>query len=301
MPKEVRLSTAMKPMIKYRGGKSKEIPNIMWYVPRFTGRYVEPFLGGGALYFYLEPRQAIINDINSKLINFYKGVRNYYPKLRKELDVVELEYNRNRAEFETLKKKYPNVRVQDKNEINYYKIRDMYNGLLKKEYSDALLYFYINKTAYSGMIRYNSKGEFNVPFGRYVHLNTKEVNMSHSLLLKRTEIYNVDYSKIFEICNSDDFVFLDPPYDCAFSDYGNEEYKDGFDEDSHRRLAQDFANLPCKALMVIGRTQLTEELYGKYVVGEYDKSYAVNIRNRFKSEAKHIIVANYKRLIRHFE
>ena len=63
----------MKPMIKYRGGKTKEIPNIMWYIPRFRGRYVEPFFGDGALFFYLEPREAIINDINEKLIKFYKG------------------------------------------------------------------------------------------------------------------------------------------------------------------------------------------------------------------------------------
>lgn len=130
-------------------------------------------MGGGALYFYLEPRQAIINDINSKLIGFYKGVRNYYPRLRKELDKIELEYTKNRAEFDALKLKFPNERVEDKNEANYYLIRDMYNGLIEKQYSDALLYFYINKTAYSGMIRYNSRGEFNVPYGRYAHLNTR--------------------------------------------------------------------------------------------------------------------------------
>ena len=93
----------MKPMIKYRGGKSKEIPNIMWYVPRFSGRYIEPFFGGGALFFYLEPRQAIINDINTKLIQFYKGVRNKFPLLRKELDTLEDIYTHNRIEFEAAK------------------------------------------------------------------------------------------------------------------------------------------------------------------------------------------------------
>lgn len=86
----------MKPMLKYRGGKSKEIPNIMWHIPRFTGRYVEPFFGGGALYFYLEPREAIVNDINQQLINFYQGVRNDFPRLRKELDEIEALYEINR-------------------------------------------------------------------------------------------------------------------------------------------------------------------------------------------------------------
>ena len=75
----------MKPMIKYRGGKSKEIPYIRRHLPRFTGRYIEPFFGGGALFFFLEPRQSIVNDVNSKLIDFYRGVRNDYTNLRKEL------------------------------------------------------------------------------------------------------------------------------------------------------------------------------------------------------------------------
>lgn len=285
----------MKPMIKYRGGKSKEIPNIMWHIPRFAGRYIEPFFGGGALFFYLEPRQAIINDINSKLIDFYRDVRDNYKNLRKELDEVEAQYKSNRKDFEELKALHPNERVVDKNEELYYLLRDMFNETADKKYSDALLYYYINKTAYSGMIRYNARGEFNVPFGRYQHLNTNSVTLSHSKLLQRAEIFNTDYSDIFNMCKEDDFVFLDPPYDCVFSDYGNEEYKDGFNEDNHRRLASDFANLPCKALMVIGRTPMTEELYKGYIVDEYEKSYAVNIRNRFKSAAKHIVVANYKK------
>ena len=88
-------------------------------------------------------------------------------------------------------------------------------------------------------------------------------------------------------------MFLDPPYDCIFSDYGNEEYREGFNEASHRALAEDIRNLPCRALLVIGRTPLTEELYGDMIIEEYDKSYAVNIRNRFHSEAKHILIANY--------
>lgn len=282
-------------MIKYRGGKSREIPQIMWHIPRFSGRYVEPFFGGGALFFYLEPRQAIINDINHKLMAFYRGVRDDYAGLRSELDEVERKYSENRKEFERLKASHPDERVEDRNEEMYYRLRAMYNGTAKKLYSDALLYYYINKTAYSGMIRYNSNGEFNVPFGRYQHLNTNTVTLSHSKLLKRAEIYDGDYGEVFNMCDREDFVFLDPPYDCVFSDYGNEEYKEGFNEDSHRRLASDFVNLPCKALMVIGGTPLTEELYKGYIVEEYSKNYAVNIRNRFKSAAKHIVVANYRK------
>ena len=107
-------------MIKYRGGKSKEIPNIMWHIPRFTGRYIEPFFGGGALFFYLEPRQAIINDINAKLMKFYRGVRDDYPNLRRELDEIELLYTNNRNEFDALKALHPDERVEDKNFIIFY-------------------------------------------------------------------------------------------------------------------------------------------------------------------------------------
>lgn len=285
----------MKPMIKYRGGKSKEIPYIRRHLPRFTGRYIEPFFGGGALFFFLEPRQSIVNDVNSKLIDFYRGVRNDYTNLRKELDGIEMLYAGNRKDFESLKVIHPDERVEDKNEELYYRLRGMFNGTVDKEYSDALLYYYINKTAYSGMIRYNARGEFNVPFGRYKHFNTKSVTLSHSKLLQQAELFNLDYSDIFNMCREDDFVFLDPPYDCVFSDYGNEDYKDGFNEGNHKKLAKDFVNLPCKALMVIGRTPLTAELYKGYIVDEYEKNYAVNIRNRFKSSARHIVVANYKK------
>jgi len=283
----------MKPLIKYRGGKSKEIPHLEKHIPRFNGRYIEPFFGGGAMFFYLEPKNAIINDINAKLMAFYKGVKSDFETLQKELSEIENIYRINRKKFEELKAKTPTERVEDENEVLYYQIRDMFNDLTDKKYSDALLYFFINKTAYSGMIRYNSKGEFNVPYGRYANLNTSLVTKAHSQLLSHTEIYNLDYKDIFEMTEEDDFMFLDPPYDCVFSDYGNTEHKDGFNEKNHTELANDYKQLKCKALMVIGRTPLTEKLYGDLIVDEYRKSYAVNIRNRFKSEASHILISNY--------
>ncbi len=284
----------MKPLVKYRGGKSKEIPHLINHIPKYSGRYIEPFFGGGALYFHLKPKQAIINDINSKLIAFYNGVKNDFDNLKKELEEIGKIYKINRKKFEELKQKTPEQRVKDDNETLYYKIRDMFNDLTDKKCSDALLYFFINKTAYSGMIRYNSKGEFNVPYGRYANLNTSLVTTAHSKLLSNTEIYNLDYNDIFEMAGEDDFMFLDPPYDCVFSDYGNAEYKeDGFNEKNHKELADNFRNLKCKALMVIGRTPLTEELYDGLIIDEYGKSYAVNIRNRFKSSAKHILISNY--------
>lgn len=283
----------MKPLVKYRGGKSKEIPQLEKHIPKFEGRYIEPFFGGGAMFFYLEPKKAIINDINAKLMTFYRGVKSDFDTLQKELSEIQKIYQINRKRFEELKAKTPTERVEDGNEGLYYQIRDMFNDLADKKYSDALLYFFINKTAYSGMIRYNSKGEFNVPYGRYANLNTSLATKAHSQLLSHTEIYNLDYKEIFEMAKEDDFMFLDPPYDCVFSDYGNTEHKDGFNEKNHTELANAYKQLKCKALMVIGRTPLTEKLYGDLIVDEYGKSYAVNIRNRFKSVASHILISNY--------
>ncbi|MBP3777454.1 MAG: DNA adenine methylase, partial [Prevotella sp.] len=278
--------------IKYRGGKSKEINNFIEFIPNQYDRYIEPFAGGAALFFYLAPNAALINDINSRLVNFYSAVRENFDSLKAELTRLELTYRSNQMEYEQIKMKDKSRHVENKNEALYYLLRDMYNGIIEKKYLDATLYYFINKTSYSGMLRFNSKGEFNVPFGRYKNFNTQLVSEEHSELLKRTEITNEDYSEIFNRCTVNDFVFLDPPYDCIFTDYGNIE-QNGFTEDNHRRLAQDFRNLGSRSLMVIGKTPLTEELYRPFIRAEYSKTYAVNIRNRFKSESTHLVVTNF--------
>lgn len=279
-------------MLKYRGGKSHELPEIMKFVPTDFDRYVEPFFGGGALFFSLEPERAILNDLNLPLMNFYRGIRDDFETVSSELELLHSEYEANRAKFEALKETNPDSRVEDDNEKRYYELRDMFNRLRRADYSDATLYYYINKTAYSGMIRYNKKGEFNVPYGRYKHLMISGITQGHSDLLKKTVLMRGDFQHAFDQCHEGDFVFLDPPYDCVFSDYGNPELGGSFSQDDHERLASAFYALPCKALLVIGKTELTERLYGDSIVHEYDKSYSVNIRNRFKSESKHILVAN---------
>ncbi|MDR2673014.1 MAG: Dam family site-specific DNA-(adenine-N6)-methyltransferase [Coriobacteriales bacterium] len=281
-------------MVKYRGGKSRELAEMVPFIPKDYDRYIEPFFGGGAMYFHLMPERAVINDLNSKLMGFYCGVRNDFKSLSNELECLEAQYLSNRKVFDESKKKSPEKRVFDPNEELYYSIRDMFNGKKEPEYSDATIYYFINKTAYSGMIRYNSDGEYNVPYGRYKNFNTRLVTETHSALLKNAEITTDDYQNVFDLCTSSDFMFLDPPYDCVFSDYGNEETKLGFNEDEHRRLAKAFYALPCKALMVIGETTLTHGLYQDSIIHRYGKAYAVNIRNRFKSESNHILVANYE-------
>lgn len=282
----------MNPVLKYRGGKSKEIPHFIQYIPTDYNRYIEPFFGGGAVYFYLEPKKAILNDVNERLMTFYKQLRDQYPVMREQLNELQTIYDANQIIYDRKKAKHPNDRIPNANEDLYYRMRDLFN-CNDSEFLDGVLYFFINKTAYSGMIRYNNSGDYNVPFGRYRNFNTQLITEDHCALLKKAKLYNLDYSEIFKKAKPDDFIFLDPPYDCVFNDYGNIDMMNGFDESEHRRLAEDFKNLPCRAMMIIGRTPLTEELYGDYIVDEYDKTYSVNIRNRFKNGGKHIVVLNY--------
>jgi DNA adenine methylase len=282
----------MNPVLKYRGGKSREIPRFLQYIPDDFNRYIEPFLGGGAVYFYIEPDNAILNDVNNRLITFYKQLRNNYPEMRRQLDEIQRQYEDNQLTFKRLKEQTPDERVPNANEDLYYHIRELFNRP-NDTYLDGVLYFFINKTAYSGMIRYNNSGDYNVPFGRYPNLNTKLVTSQHSELLNGAELLSVDYSEVFNMAEEEDFIFLDPPYDCVFNDYGNIDMMNGFDETQHRRLAADFRNLHCRALMIIGKTPLTEELYGEFIFDEYYKNYSVNIKNRFNNDKMHIIVKKY--------
>lgn len=295
----------MNPVLKYRGGKSREIPRFLQYIPDDFNRYIEPFLGGGAVYFYIEPGKAIINDVNERLITFYRQLRDDYPAMREQLDKLQCQYEANQLAYKKQKAVTPDERVPNANEDLYYHIRNLFNQQTRENcqldffndpeetFLDGVLYFFINKTAYSGMIRYNSNGDYNVPFGRYPNLNTRLVTLQHSELLQGAELFSTDYREIFEMAKEDDFMFLDPPYDCVFNDYGNIDMMNGFDEAEHRRLAADFRNLPCRTLMIIGKTPLTEELYGEFIFDEYYKNYAVNIKNRFNNDKMHIVVKNY--------
>lgn len=282
----------MNPVLKYRGGKSREIQYFYQFIPHDFNFYIEPFLGGGAVYFFLEPDKAIVNDINSRLMIFYKQLKEQYPLMRMQLNNLQELYEKNQAEFKKLKIQNPAERVPNANEALYYRMRHLFN-YPDKTFLEGTVYFFINKTAYSGMIRYNNNGEYNVPFGRYANFNTKLITQKHSQLLQKAKLLNTDYSNVFNMAKTDDFIFLDPPYDCVFNDYGNIDMINGFNETEHRRLAADFKNLSCRALMVIGKTPLTEDLYKDYIVMEYHKNYAVNIRNRFKNDKIHIIVKNY--------
>ena len=129
----------MKPLVKYRGGKSKEIPSFIKYIPDQFDTYFEPFLGGGAVFFHLEPQKAVINDVNAKLMTFYLDVKEKYDIVRQQLDELQAIYESNQIEYKRIKELHPDERVENKNEALYYEMRDMFNHKIESGYLDSVI------------------------------------------------------------------------------------------------------------------------------------------------------------------
>ena len=274
----------MKPIIKYCGGKSREIKYFAKYFPDSFETYYEPFLGGGAVFFEFMPKQAFLSDSNRQLMNFSK----HYTRIRRELEALAAEFRLNQREYELEKTINPEEHAVNRNENRYYLFRSAMNGHRYCDFSSAAIYYYINRLAYAGLTRFNSKGEFNAPFGHYKKFSIENAELSHAQLLQQAELKCCKYQAAFNRMTEKDFAFLDPPYNGVFSNYGTE-----FGEKEHRELAQDFRNLSGKALMIIGKTPLTEELYRGLIKDEYGVKYAIDIKNRMPRNNGHLIITNY--------
>jgi DNA adenine methylase len=265
----ISIIKTLKPLIKWSGGKSDEIKQFEKYFPSEYDTYIEPFIGGGSVYFNLSPKKAIISDVHSELIDFYKCIG-----------------EGNSKEIYDFMSNNPN------DEETYYKIRDKMK--INDKLDSAKRFYYQRKTCFRGMLRYNKDGKFNIPFGKYKTINYNEVvNPDYEDLLKRTEILNASFEYIFETYNSENnFMFLDPPYDSEFTDYGYCQ----FGKEEQKKLATLFKETKIKCLMVIGKTKFIEELYKDYIVSEYDKKYKFKLyAGRIGSEinTKHLIIKNY--------
>ena len=216
----------MKPIIKYCGGKSREIKHFAKYFPddfdTYSGTYYEPFLGGGAVFFEFMPKQAFLSDSNRHLMNFYKDFSKHYQRIRNELKGLEAEYRVNQMEYELEKKINPEEHVVNRNENRYYLLRSAMNGHRYCDYSSATIYYYINRLAYAGLTRFNSKGEFNAPFGHYKKFSIENADLAHAQLLQQAELKCCKYQAAFNRMTEKDFAFLDPPYNGVFSNYGTE-------------------------------------------------------------------------------
>jgi DNA adenine methylase len=276
-----KIQTSLKPMCKWSGGKRNEIPIFKKYYPKKFDRFIEPFAGGAAVFFELNfDGLNVINDIHPDLINFYKQI-----SLGHSEEIYRL------------------VKSFGVGEMEYYIVRGggkkLINGETpfkpKNDIERAAQFYYLRKTCFRGMLRYNDKGEFNIPWGKYKTVNFEELkNKEYTDLLSRTDMMIGDYVKVFEKYNSNEnFCFIDQPYDSVFNDYGF----DNFDRQKQIELSEIFKTTQNKCLMVVGGSDFIRELYDGYIKFEYPKNYAFKIHSGRVSDeinVNHLVITNYE-------
>lgn len=268
------------PFVKWAGGKRQLLPAIKERLPENYKNYIEPFVGGGAVYFELKPSIATINDINKALINTYVTIRDNPIELMKKIDEFDEGISEGDKEY-------------------YYSIRNFYNDkLLKDEYDIELaaLFIFLNKHCFNGLYRVNSKGLFNVPYNQSKRCSYSEENILNiSKVLKETSIVNGDFEEVCKNAQKGDFIFFDSPY-APLNPTSFESYtKEGFDIDSHKRLARLFKELTekgCYCMLTNHNTEFICELYSDYTVEVIDVKRMIN-SNANKRTGQEVIVRNY--------
>lgn len=255
----------MKSPIKWTGGKAREIKNFIDLIPEYD-IYIEPFFGGGALYWYLQPETAVINDINIHLITFYNTLKDNYDDLYSYLQDMELS------------KEY---------------FQKMVDKLNNKEYNNNIeqsaIFYYLNKTSFSGKWRVNSKGLYNNTWGNYKKENFKILDKKYSELLKNTIILNEDYKNILNDYkyNADTFIFLDPPYlNCDSMYTANQKFESIYD--FIYDYMQDCKN---KVMLVCKGDEYIQDLFKDLVCLRYNIKYSHNSLSSIKNE--HLVITNY--------
>lgn len=226
-----------RPFLKWAGGKTRLIGQYQPYFPEKFTTYYEPFLGGGAVFFYLAQQhpglQAVLTDINPELINAYRCVRDKVEELILLLEEHQSEHSKNNKDY-------------------YYSVR---SRSYKKDTEKAARLIYLNKTCYNGLYRENSKGEFNVPIGRYKNPNICQADLLRSVssLLAPAQIEVRKFDEILDFAtSSEDFVYFDPPYypisaTSNFTTYS----RDNFKESEQLKLRDIFAELAERGVKVM--------------------------------------------------
>lgn len=270
------------PFVKWAGGKRQLLSQIKERMPEKYNNYFEPFVGGGAVAFELLPEKALINDINKALINAYKQICVAPDAFLKTVNNLD-------AEMWEDGKKY------------YYSLREHYNDkLMKAEYDVELaaLFVFINKHCFNGLYRVNGKGLFNVPYNNSRRVSVDEgAIMDISKYLQGITIIDGDFEEACKGAKKGDFIFIDSPY-APLNPTSFESYtKEGFDIESHRRLARLYDELTergCYCMLTNHNTELINDLYG-------NKDYTidvVSVKRMINSDASNrvgeeVIICNY--------
>lgn len=270
------------PFVKWAGGKRQLLDRITERLPEQYNSYYEPFIGGGAVLFELQPQSAIINDINSSLINTYRTIANSPNEFIEQVQRLDSEMWEDGKEY-------------------YYSLREHYNDKLMQDEFDielAALLVYINKHCFNGLYRVNGKGLFNVPYNNARHESIDaESILAVSEYLRNVTIMQGDFEEACQNARRGDFIFFDSPY-APLNPTSFESYtKEGFDVESHERLARLFDELTergCYCMLTNHNTDFINNLYG-------NKGYrmdVVNVKRMINSDAskrtgEEIIICNY--------
>ena len=239
---------AAKPILKWAGGKTQMLGELFPKVPSSYGRYIEPFFGGGALFFALQPENAVIADSNPELINMYRQVADHVDNV-----ISYLEKYQNTSEM-------------------FYSVRSLDWETLPKAEAAART-IYLNRTCYNGLYRVNKKGQFNVPYGKYKNPKICDTEALHaaSQALRKADIVCGDYFLVLEhYAQPGDFIFLDPPY-LPISEYSDfKRYtKEQFYEEDHVELAKQVMRLHekgCHVILTNSNHPLVHELYAPFKI-----------------------------------
>lgn len=303
------LSVAPKPFLKWAGGKTQLIKQISKFLPQALNngsikKYVEPFIGGGALFFlfaYNYPiKEIFISDVNVDLVLTYKTIQhNVY-------DLIEL--------LSAIEKEYLSLNINQRSEY-FYQVRSKFNS--RKDRIDLLKYnsewlertaqvIFLNKTCFNGLFRVNSKGEFNVPIGKYKKpsLCNPENLRSVAKILQKTEILQGDFSKCESFVDSNTFVYFDPPYrpishTSNFTSYSHQT----FDDSEQLRLRNFYRKLDKKGAFLLlsnsdpknqnPQDDFFEKLYADYRIEKVKASRHINSNSLKRNSINELLIMNY--------
>ena len=284
------------PLYKWTGGKRKEIVTFSPWYPDFISQgdytYVEPFFGGGAVYWSLNAKRNVINDVDPELINFLEQMK-YDPNPILE-QVEKLGRKLSKISGEEKRKEISISRAKELRGEFYYQLRNLDRGLNLCNISPgdrAFRFYAVNQLAFNGMRRFNSRGEFNLPYGNYrtIPLNFTPLHLD---LLQRTDIRCQDYLEVIrEEDKENTFIYLDPPYTREFNEYSPGH---GFGPGEQEALKCAIEGIKwAKVMLIINSDDFTNSLYRNMIVHKYRLKYSTNIKNRFDNNVDHLVVCNY--------
>jgi len=269
-----------KTFIRWAGGKGKLIPQLKQFIPKEYNTYIEPFLGGGSMFFYLKPTDSFLSDINEELINLYRVLRNNVEEL-----IGDLKTHKNESEY-------------------YYQCRDYDRGSMYHKWTDierASRTLYLNKTCWNGLYRVNSSGYFNVPFGdRKNPMIVDEDRLREcSKALQNATIAVGGYESILDthkFVSEEDFVYLDPPYAPVKEDSFTSYTKEDFGKENQIELKRmcDKLNMNGVYFMLSNSAApFILKLYDKYFINIIQAPRYINSDGNNRGNVEEVVITNY--------